>query len=129
VTDSRATTPHDEGGLIEASIGKRLESVQLDEVANLLRVVFDDGGVIVLADRGQDCCETRYMTCDDDLQSFTGARLVGVEVADAPSIDAGGEVHEVQFLRVSTDAGTIVCETHNEHNGYYGGFNVCVEAA
>jgi hypothetical protein len=38
-------------------------------------------------------------------------------------------VHEVQFLRVSTDAGTIVCETHNEHNGYYGGFNVCVEAA
>jgi hypothetical protein len=33
-------------------------------------------------------------------------------------------IHEVQFLIVDTDRGSFTCETHNEHNGYYGGFLV-----
>lgn len=107
-------------------IGKRIETVRLDEVSDRLCIVFDDGTQIAFADHGQDCCEERYITCDDDLMSFTGSRFLGWETRDAPDIEAGGEVHEVQFLHVMTDGGTIVCETHNEHNGHYGGFNICV---
>jgi hypothetical protein len=110
-------------------VGKRIETVRhrhdSGAATGALCVVFEDGTQISFADEGQDCCEHRYMTCDDDLQSFTGARFVGWEVLDAPSRD-DGDVHEVQFLHVRTDGGAIVCETHNQHNGYYGGFNVVV---
>jgi hypothetical protein len=34
------------------------------------------------------------------------------------------DVHEVQFLIVDTDKGSFTCESHNVHNGYYGGFLV-----
>ena len=64
------------------------------------------------------------MVCDDDLSGFVGATLVDVEIADAPNEEgesACDDVHEVQFLRVITSAGTIVVATHN---GYYGGFAI-----
>ena len=35
-----------------------------------------------------------------------------------------GGVHEVQFLNIETSLGIITFETHNEHNGYYGGFYI-----
>ena len=34
------------------------------------------------------------------------------------------EVHEVQFLKIRTSNGDITFETHNIHNGYYGGFYI-----
>jgi hypothetical protein len=111
-------------------VGKRIETVRHGKGSgadiDALCVVFEDGSQIRFADEGQDCCEHRYMTCDDDLQSFTGARFVGWEVLDAPNREGDDDTHEVQFLHVRTDGGAIVCETHNEHNGYYGGFNVVV---
>lgn len=33
-------------------------------------------------------------------------------------------MHEVQFLHVKTSKGSFAVSNHNEHNGYYGGFNV-----
>lgn len=106
---------------INASIGKTIVSATMAE--NSLRFALADGQTLVLSDEGQDCCEHRYMTCDDDLSGFYGATLLEVEVRDAPSID-DGDVHEVQFLVVKTSKGDITAETHNEHNGYYGGFSV-----
>jgi hypothetical protein len=91
-----------------------------------LRIDFTDNTAIVLGDEGSSCCETRYMTTDDDLSYYVGATLLKVEIASAPSTppnEYGGE-HEIQFLRIITSKGVIVCETHNEHNGYYGGFNL-----
>lgn len=109
---------------IAASVGKRIETVRMD--GSGLSLVLEDGRTLSIADMGQDCCEHRYMTCGDepDLSTWTGARLEGVEVLDAPSVDGCVDTHEVQFLHVKTDLGTIVCETHNEHNGFYGGFSV-----
>lgn len=92
-----------------------------------LRLQLADGRTLVLEDKGQNCCENRYMTCDDDLWTYAGAKLVDVELRDAPSSSSEGDVHEIQFLVVKTTKGDIVCQTHNEHNGYYGGF--CVEAS
>jgi hypothetical protein len=35
--------------------------------------------------------------------------------------------NEVQFLRIHAEDETVVFETHNEHNGYYGGFWIQVK--
>ncbi len=74
-------------------------------------------------DGGQDCCEHRYMHSDDDIQSFVGGTLIDAEIREVPNREDGyGDVHEVQFLIVTTSKGAFTIETHNEHNGYYGGF-------
>jgi hypothetical protein len=108
----------------KTAIGKRISSLKLDEDA--LHFTFEDGSKLKLFDDGQTCCEHRYMTSDDDLQSFVGSELVSAEIRDAPAPppDECGECHEVEFLVVSTSKGRFTVETHNEHNGYYGGFLV-----
>lgn len=109
---------------------KQIATVVVDD--SVMSIAFSDGSTLRLRDEGQSCCESRYMTCDDDLSSFVGARIRNIELADGPE-ETGeyGECHEVQFIRVDTTAGTIVVASHNEHNGYYGGFSIeaSIEAA
>lgn len=97
---------------------------------NELHLHFTDGTGIRVWDDGQSCCETRYMTTDDDLPAFVGATFTGLELRDAPNRtdEDSYEEHEVQFLLVNTSKGVFTLETHNEHNGYYGGFAVEVRA-
>lgn len=110
------------------AIGKTIASVALDPEYNGgdggLKLRFTDLSGIVLFDDGRSCCENRYMHTDDDLQSFVSSQFVGVEVRDGGSTDSKYDVHEMQFLLVHTDLGTFTVETHNEHNGYYGGFSL-----
>lgn len=126
--------------IVESFLGKTIASARVCEVDSTfefdpptkrLELVFSDGEVLHLWDGNQQCCERRFMTCDDDLDSFRSARLVGVEVLRAPRLPltdeesrAGFEWHDVQFLHVKTTAGTIVCQTHNVHNGFYSGFEL-----
>jgi len=85
---------------------------------------FSDGYKMKLFDDGQSCCESRYMMTDDNLSDFIGSTLLDAEVLSAPNEpDEYGE-HEVQFLVIRTDRGAFTMATHNEHNGYYGGFSV-----
>jgi len=99
-----------------------------DQVGSALRLTFTDGSAIELYDDGQSCCESRYMRTDDKLADFIGAQLLGAEVKDAPPIaDEYGE-HEVEFLDVTTSKGVFQIASHNEHNGYYGGFSIEVRA-
>lgn len=82
-------------------------------------------GTLVLADVMHNCCETRTITCDDDLPSFVGARLLGIEVLEGDGKHDGyHDVHETMFVRIHTNKGDIVVCTHNHHNGYYGGFDL-----
>jgi hypothetical protein len=83
---------------------------------------FDDGYKMKLADEGQSCCEERYLTSDDDLNYHVGAKLLTAEVKEGPEVELEYDVHETAFLHVTTTNGTFVIETHNIHNGYYGGF-------
>lgn len=106
-----------------AAVEMRHEGTGHDE-ADLIWFRMADGLELAFWDDGQSCCEQRYMTCDDDLSTFVGAKLVDVEVADGSSTEDDWESHDTQFLRLHTDAGVIVVCTHNEHNGYYGGFFV-----
>ena len=112
---------------LRAAIGKKIASIRLDRSKeqwseNNLVLRFDEGSGVRIYDDGQCCCEHRYMTTDDDLQAFVGAEFVGAaKQAAANQPDEWGE-HEVAFLVVATSLGAFTIETHNEHNGYYGGF-------
>lgn len=104
------------------SMGKKIKSVTLDD--DVLNITLDDGSTLIVQDNGQSCCEHRYMTTDDDLSYFSGATLEGMELKDAPDEECEYDVHEVQFLEVKTDKGVFTMASHNEHNGYYGGFAI-----
>lgn len=108
---------------MQAAIGKKIAEVRLgsDEA---LHFVFGDGSKMKLFDDGQSCCEARYMRTDDDLAYFVGANLLSAEVREAAEQTEGeyGEMHEIQFLVVGTSKGEFTMASHNEHNGYYGGF-------
>jgi len=108
----------------KAALEKKITHVELDKVANNergeLRFAFEDGTRLALYDDGQSCCESRYMTTDDDLSIHVGGKLKAVEMQDAPE----DGYHEVQFLVVKSTKGHSTVETHNEHNRYYGGFAV-----
>lgn len=104
--------------------GKVINSLRSDDYS--LFIYFTDGTGIQIFDDGQCCCESRYMHTDDDIQYYVGSKFLGCELRDAPNVpDEYGE-HEVQFLLVNTDKGTFTMETHNEHNGYYGGFAIAI---
>lgn len=117
------------GDSVEAfteAIGKEIASASLDDA---LKLTFTDGTGIVFQDDGQSCCESRYMTCDDDLSVLVGGTLVTAEVADGGTEDAEYDCHEVAFLKVQASTGGITVASHNEHNGYYGGFCIRVHRA
>lgn len=86
-----------------------------------------DGRKISLWDNGQSCCEYRYMTTDDDPQKLVGGALRNIEVKRSEETEGEyGECHEIAFIEVATDDGFITVATHNEHNGYYGGFGLTI---
>jgi len=106
----------------QGSLNKVIAVIDLSE--DRLLFTFADGTKMKLSDEGQSCCEHRYLHTDDDIQSFVGATLMGAEVREASEPDRGYDVHEIAFLVVKTNKGSFTIETHNEHNGYYGGFLV-----
>lgn len=106
---------------IKTSLNKTIRSVNLTE--NKLNFIFEDNTKLILWDNGQSCCEHRYMTTSDKLEEFNGAILLDFELKDAPNLpDNHGDDHEIQFLDVKTSKGVFQMASHNEHNGYYGGF-------
>ena len=109
-----------------AAIGKRIVKMRLRD--DVLTIRLEDGTGVALKDDGQSCCEWRYMRTDDDLEDFDGSTLLGGETRDAPDVNDGGECHEVQFLVIKTDKGDATFSSHNEHNGYYGGFSIRASA-
>lgn len=109
--------------LAHACVGRTIAALASDD--DTLRLTFEDGTTLRLADEGQTCCERRYMRTDDTLSDYVGATLVGLELRKAPTqVNEWGEAHDVQFLAVQTSKGTFVMSNHNEHNGYYGGFDI-----
>lgn len=104
---------------VQQAIGKQIASVKVAD--NRLTFTFVDDTFLELHDDGQSCCESRYMTCDDDLTSFAKATLQDLELRDSKE---STEENEIQFLVVTTSQGVFTVANHNEHNGYYGGFSI-----
>jgi len=116
------------------SIGKTIKHIELsppkgdkwdDDGQDTLKVTFDDDSVMTVFDYGQSCCEHRYMRTDDKFEDFIGAKLLSMELKEAPTTTGEyGDEHEVQFLELMTSKGALTMASHNEHNGYYGGFAI-----
>ena len=110
--------------LLKNSFGHAIKSLEVKD--NDLVVQFQDYPTLAFTDEGQSCCEHRYMECPDDLSQYVGATLLNMEIApcDSPVDDTAYGEHDVEFLRLVTNLGTITVSNHNEHNGYYGGFSI-----
>lgn len=109
---------------LKDAMGKQITSLSLSEDSQL-RIKFSDGTGLRIWDDGQSCCESRYTRTDDDLSAFVGANLLDVAVRDGGGTgEEDGDYHDIQFLVLSTDRGDITFSSHNEHNGYYGGFSL-----
>jgi len=107
--------------------GREIAAVTLDKDRDRLEIQFTDKTKIAIWDDGQSCCESRYMTCDDDLQSLVGHKLTRIEAKEGPETSGEyGDEHEQVFVEIGTDAGFITIANHNEHNGYYGGFGLTI---
>lgn len=90
-------------------------------------LTFEDGVTIKVFDNGQTCCEARYMTTDDDITRLVGKTLTGITVKDATDRSVEWIESELCFLEIMTDDGLpVTFATHNEHNGYYGGFGLTI---
>lgn len=103
-----------------------VETAMIDDHFYLM---LDNNVLVDIFDAGQSCCEQRHMKCDDDITGVVGQHLRGI--VEKPT-DADGEtygVHEILFVEILTDeGGCLSLVNHNEHNGYYGGFTLSVEA-
>lgn len=106
--------------------GRKIASARVDSDAIILR--FDDGVSIAITDKGQSCCESRYLTVEDDIKWLEGKTLRSIDVTgkDGPE-DSRGDYHDIAFLEIKVEDGLVGCSFHNEHNGYYGGFGLNVE--
>lgn len=107
---------------LSSALNKTISELRMESDELIIR--FSDGSGIKIWDDGQSCCENRYMMTSDNLLSFVGSAILGLELLDAPDVSEEYIEHEVQFLHIKTTVGVFVMETHNEHNGYYGGFLV-----
>lgn len=104
--------------------GCTITKAEIDSERMLLE--FDGNTTIKIFDNGQSCCENRYITCDDDVQCLVGGKLTKIEVSNAPDEEGEYGIHEKAFIEVATDKDHIKFCTHNEHNGYYGGFGLSI---
>jgi len=112
---------------IKSSVGNKITDIKLSEDKLFLWFADKQEGYnarLEIWDDGQSCCESRYMRTDDKLTDFIGSDFVSAETRGAPSVPDQFEEHEVQFLLITTSLGVFTVETHNEHNGYYGGFAI-----
>jgi len=123
--------------VLEKSLGKTIAKVFLKD--DDLKFKFTDGTGMKIYDGGQSCCESRWMHTDDELNHFEGATFLNAEVRDGGDVDEteykkitknewGPESCQSQFLIITTSTGTFTVVNYVDHNGYYGGFSMNVEA-
>jgi hypothetical protein len=108
-------------------VGREIASAKLEN--DTLSLAFTDGTSAQLWDGGQSCCETRYVTTDDDPVTLVGNCIVSITTKQGPYVREDYQEHEQVFVEVQTTGGFITLVTHNEHNGYYGGFSIRVKFA
>jgi len=106
---------------IQGSLDKTITNIYIED--DNLYINFTDNTALRVWDRGQSCCEHRYMVCDDDLKEYVGAKLTNVYAKPTTYTDDDwGNVYETMFLDFETTNGVFTIVNYNSHNGDYGGF-------
>jgi hypothetical protein len=108
--------------IIKGFIGKNIMEIEVTDTNIFVR--FDEQ-TLVLFDNGQQCCEYRYFHTDSDLEYYKKSVFLGIRETD---IDYDGDI-EITTLWILTNKGEFDIIAHNEHNGYYGGFDITAELA
>jgi hypothetical protein len=88
-----------------------------------LKLTFEDGTQATIRDDAQYCCESRWVTTDDSVEVLIGGRFLSLTEDYAHTCNEDEEDDQM-FVKVEASTGFVTLCTHNEHNGYYGGFNV-----
>ena len=89
---------------------------------NAVTLELEDRITLSIQDSGQECCEERYLTCDDNLWDLVDGKLMDISLRDGGTKNEGThETHETLFLDIRTDQTSVTICSHNEHNGWYGG--------
>lgn len=108
-------------------VGKKIVSAKLDNKGvDSLQFELEDGTKYKLWDNGQSCCESRYITTDDNPADLVGQTLISIETRDLPGDERDGDTHEEVSIIIQGDKSAITLVTHNQHNGYYGGFGLTI---
>lgn len=106
--------------------GKTIQKMEHLKEKDALNIYFTDGTTIQITDEGQSCCEYRYMTIDDKLDMLDGEVLKDIKV-DYTETEDEHDTHEIAFIHIKTNRDSMIISTHNEHNGYYGGFGLNIK--
>ena len=81
-------------------IGKAITGAIIKD--DRLNIDFEDGTKISIWDNGQSCCESRYMTTDDDVAVLVGGKLVNIEAkpgADMKESEYGDDAFLLELIR------------------------------
>lgn len=105
---------------LKEAVNQVIKDISIDNFS--LTISFENGLEIEIIDVMKNCCEDRYMSTDDDLQYFVGSVFLEAEIKEGPENSYG---HDVEFFEIKTSKGYFTIVSHNEHNGYYGGFDLC----
>lgn len=108
--------------ILTSCYGRIIKNIVL--ISNQLIFTFNDDSRLILLDDGNQCCEERFLTTDDDLSMFIGDQLVSIIEKDFLEKHDTGETAECLILEVQTNKGFFSFQCHNIHNGYYSGFNL-----
>lgn len=92
---------------------------------NRLFFIFSNSAMVMFDDL-QICCEERYMHTDDDLSYYIGACFLDAEVREGPIEEKEYTDKMSKFLIITTSKGQLTVVNYNEHNGYYGGFDIVI---
>lgn len=120
VSDFGSNTPE----IMKRCAHRKIDGIVAEE--NHTSILFD-GMELMITDNGQLCCEQRYMSTDDDTTYHVGSLFMGIALGSVEEDGGDGDVHDIQFLDIYTTLGVISVANHNEHNGYYGGFDIGLE--
>lgn len=67
--------------------GRKIVSAKVDEATRedgALILSFDGGSRLTVWDGGRSCCESRYITCDDNLDDLAGEFLKEIVLKEGP---------------------------------------------
>jgi len=108
---------------IDTILNGHIEKLELT-IGGEFVISLNNGYYLVLSDFTM-CCETRYMVCyDPDLRYFLGSKIIKFTESPIKYLQDSQTNHEICFVTIHTNIGTIDLVNHNSHNGCYSGFDL-----
>lgn len=110
---------------LNAMLGQKIASVELDKGKDLLTITFQSGHTQSFSTEG-DCCSHSWIEHLELPNDIVGATLLSVEERSFGEIESedGKEYDSLKSYQTlfKTDRGYISVEYRNSSNGYYGGW-------